>query len=41
LNEDPWQKGWMIAIKPTKLADEKASLLDAAAYRSHLAASAH
>jgi len=41
VNEDPWQKGWMIAIKPTKLADEKASLLDAAAYRSHLAASAH
>jgi glycine cleavage system H protein len=41
VNEDPWQKGWMIAIKPTKLADEKSSLLDAAAYRSHLAASAH
>jgi len=41
VNEDPWQKGWMIAIKPTKLADEKSSLLDAAAYRSHLAATAH
>ena len=41
VNEDPWQKGWMIAIRPTKLAGEQSSLLDAAAYRAHLTASAH
>lgn len=41
VNEDPWKKGWMIAIRPSKLADEQGSLLDAAAYRAHLAASAH
>jgi glycine cleavage system H protein len=41
VNEDPWKKGWMIAIRPTKLAEEQATLLDAAAYRTHLEASAH
>jgi glycine cleavage system H protein len=41
VNEDPWKKGWMIAIRPSKLDDERASLLDAAAYRAHLEASAH
>jgi glycine cleavage system H protein len=41
VNEDPWKKGWMIAIRPSKLAAEQADLLDAAAYRAHLAASAH
>jgi glycine cleavage system H protein len=41
INEDPWQKGWMIAIKPSKLAEERSSLLDASAYQAHMAASAH
>jgi len=41
VNEDPWKKGWMIAIRPTKLAEEQGSLLDASAYRAHLAAAAH
>ncbi len=41
VNEDPWKKGWMIAIRPSKLAAEQSSLLDAAAYRAHLEASAH
>ncbi len=41
VNEDPWNKGWMIAIRPNKLAEEQGGLLDAAAYRDHLAASAH
>ena len=41
INEDPWKKGWMIAIRPTKLDAEKSGLLDAAAYKSHLEASAH
>ncbi len=38
VNEDPWDKGWMIAIEP---GDEGAELLDAAAYRAHVAESAH
>jgi glycine cleavage system H protein len=41
VNEDPWNKGWMIAIRPSKLAEEQGGLLDAAAYRAHLVASAH
>jgi glycine cleavage system H protein len=41
VNEDPWNKGWMIAIRPSKLAEEQGGLLDAAAYGAHLAASAH
>ncbi|OQX68789.1 MAG: glycine cleavage system protein H [Sorangiineae bacterium NIC37A_2] len=38
VNEDPWDKGWMIAIEPS---DDGADLLDAAAYRAHVAESAH
>jgi glycine cleavage system H protein len=41
INEDPWGKGWMIAIRPTELEKEKATLLDAQAYKAHLVASAH
>jgi glycine cleavage system H protein len=41
VNEDPWGKGWMIAIRPSKLDEEKAGLLDAAGYKAHLVASAH
>jgi glycine cleavage system H protein len=41
VNEDPWKKGWMIAIRPSKLAEEQANLLDSAAYRAHLEASVH
>ena len=41
VNEDPWGKGWMIAIRPSKLADESSGLMDAAAYQKHLVASAH
>ena len=41
VNEDPWKKGWMIAIRPSKLSEEQGALLDEAAYRSHLVASAH
>lgn len=38
VNEDPWDKGWMIAIEPSDDGDE---LLEAAAYRAHVAESAH
>lgn len=41
INEDPWGKGWMLAIRPSKLAEEESGLLDAAAYRAHVEASAH
>lgn len=41
VNEDCWGKGWMIAIRPSKLDAEKAGLLDAADYKKHLVASAH
>lgn len=37
INEDPWEKGWMIAIETS----ESPELMDAAAYRAHVAASAH
>jgi glycine cleavage system H protein len=40
VNEDPWGKGWMIAIKPSTPADADA-LLDAAAYLAHVKESAH
>ena len=41
VNEDPWGKGWMVAIRPSKPADESAGLLDASSYGAHLAASDH
>jgi glycine cleavage system H protein len=42
VNEDPWKKGWMIAIRPSKPDSELSSLLDAGAYRAHLeTAAAH
>jgi glycine cleavage system H protein len=41
VNEDPWGKGWMIAIRPNQLEKEQGGLLDAASYKAHLVASAH
>jgi glycine cleavage system H protein len=41
VNEDPWGKGWMLAIRPSKLGEEGSRLLDAASYKNHLEASAH
>ena len=41
VNEDCWGKGWVIAIRPSKLDAEKESLLDPSAYKQHLVASAH
>jgi glycine cleavage system H protein len=41
VNEDPWGKGWMIAIKPSKLAEESALLLDAPSYETHVETSSH
>src|SRR5436190_15480006 len=40
VNEDPWGKGWMVAIKPSTPADVD-GLLDAGAYQTHVKESAH
>jgi glycine cleavage system H protein len=39
INEDPWEKGWMIAITPDSA--DTASLLDAKTYAQHLEESQH
>lgn len=39
VNEAPYEKGWMVEIKPSSPA-ELSDLLDAAAYEKHVAASA-
>jgi len=41
VNDDPWGKGWMIAIKPSKIAEESSLLLDSAAYETHVETSSH
>jgi glycine cleavage system H protein len=39
INEDCWDKGWIVAIEPAGTAP--ADLLDAAQYRAHVEASEH
>lgn len=41
VNEDPWEKGWMIAIEPTNWEAERGDLLEHNAYRTHLEAADH
>lgn len=41
VNEDPWERGWMVAIEPSNQTAEMGSLLDPAAYRCHVEASDH
>lgn len=36
LNRDPYRDGWMVRGRPTAWEAERASLLDAAAYRDHV-----
>ena len=33
VNEDPYGAGWLIKLQPSRLADERAALLDGAGYR--------
>jgi glycine cleavage system H protein len=40
VNEDGWEKGWMVVIDPTDL-DALGDLMDAAAYRQHIASLEH
>jgi glycine cleavage system H protein len=41
VNEDPWGKGWMIAIRPSRLGEEEGALLDPAAYQAHVESQDH
>ena len=36
LNDDPYGAGWMARVRPTRWAEEKATLVDAAVYRAHV-----
>ena len=36
VNEDPYGGGWLIRLQPSRLAEERAVLLDAAGYRQLL-----
>ncbi len=37
LNRDPYRDGWMVRGRPTAWQDEQSRLLDAVAYRAHVA----
>lgn len=41
INEDPWEKGWMIAIEPSNLEAEQGDLLDPTSYENHVETSDH
>jgi len=36
VNTDPYGAGWMVRARPTRWADEKPMLIDAASYRQHI-----
>ncbi|WP_051453106.1 glycine cleavage system protein H [Dechloromonas agitata] len=36
VNQQPYAAGWMVRVRPTDWATEKAGLFDAAAYRRHI-----
>jgi len=36
VNDDCWEKGWMVAIKPSNLAEDWRHLMDADGYQKHL-----
>lgn len=38
INDDPWEKGWMIAIEPSSATE---GLLDSSAYDAHVLTSNH
>jgi glycine cleavage system H protein len=41
VNEDAWDRGWMVRIAPSALEVEREGLLGAADYRAHVEAAAH
>ncbi len=36
INEDAWDRGWMVVIEPSNLGGEKSELIDANAYQTHV-----
>lgn len=36
VNTDPYGKGWMVRVRPTRWNEEKSQLIDAAAYRQQV-----
>jgi|SRR6478609_11323209 len=41
INDDPWDKGWMITISATTAAEDLTQMLDASAYTAHVKAADH
>lgn len=41
INEDPWDKGWMLAIEATNAAADQALMMDMNTYLAHVDASEH
>jgi glycine cleavage system H protein len=41
INEDPYGEGWIAKIEPSDLEGDKVRLMDAEAYRKHVAAQGH
>jgi len=41
INEDPYGKGWIAKIKPSNLQGDILNLMDAAAYKKHVAEQDH
>jgi glycine cleavage system H protein len=41
INDDPWDKGWMIAIEATVASEDLQKMLDADAYTAHVNAADH
>lgn len=39
VNEDPWSKGWMIAIAPSAISEDSGGLLDANSYLGQIQSS--
>ncbi len=41
VNEDPWEKGWMLAIEPDNAEADLASMMDKDAYVAHVESTEH
>jgi glycine cleavage system H protein len=41
INEDPYGEGWIAKVRPSDLEGDKVRLMDAEAYRKHVAEQAH
>ena len=41
INDDPWEKGWMIAIEASDAESDQANMMDRDAYVAHVESSEH